>query len=154
MKAASPNIEALMISTYGYEDEVLAPVMAMKFPVFIINRDNDHPEGYVRRKHDGLPNFTLISPPKVRAGYGVFHTKLWLIKFKTFLRVVVCTSNQHLMDWAMWQNAYWYHDCPIRTLNEASQSEEKEGFNNEVDFRETLEWVIQHMQPAGFNLLA
>ena len=100
--------------------EVIAPILTMGFPVFIINRDNDTPEGYVSRKQNDFSNFTLISPPKVKAGYGVFHTKLWLIKFKHFLRVVICTSNNHLMDWAMWQNAYWYHDCPIRTISEAS----------------------------------
>jgi tyrosyl-DNA phosphodiesterase-1 len=58
---------------------------------------------------------TVVSPPKHQQGYGVFHTKLWLIKFKTFLRVVVCTGNNHLYDWTIWQNAYWYHDCPLIT---------------------------------------
>ena len=56
---------------------------------------------------------TVISPPKHIPGWGVFHTKLWLIKFKTFLRVVVCTSNNHFYDWSVWQNAYWYRDCPL-----------------------------------------
>jgi hypothetical protein len=60
-------------------------------------------------------------------GYGVFHTKLWLIKFATFLRVVVCTGNHHLADWAIWQNAYWYHDCPliVPTIGELGESVDK-----------------------------
>jgi hypothetical protein len=58
-------------------------------------------------------------------GYGVFHTKLWLVKFNTFLRVVVCTGNNHLADWAIWQNAYWYHDCPtIAELSKESKEAE------------------------------
>lgn len=39
---------------------------------------------------------SLVTPPRNNKGYGVFHTKLWLIKFQTFLRVVICTGNQHL----------------------------------------------------------
>jgi hypothetical protein len=56
----------------------------------------------------------VISPPKKAGGYGVFHTKLWLIKFHTFLRVVICTSNQHINDWTIWQNAFWYQDFYLK----------------------------------------
>lgn len=102
-----------MITTYGYEPEVFDPIIHSGVPFYIFNREVDSKEGSVKRKYSGFDNVTLISPPKLIAGYGVFHTKLWLIKFKTFLRVVVCTGNHHLYDWTVWQNAYWYHDCKL-----------------------------------------
>jgi len=72
--------------------------------------------GGVQKNYQGIKNMTVISPPKQNQGnYGVFHTKLWLIKFKTFLRIVVCTSNNHIYDWSVWQNAFWFHDCPIQS---------------------------------------
>ena len=84
--------------------------------MYVFNRDGDSKEGKVIKGYEGFNMMTVISPPKKNMGYGVFHPKLWLIKFKSFLRVVVCTGNNHLYDWAVWQNAYWFHDCPLKTL--------------------------------------
>lgn len=81
-------------------------------------------EGEVIKEYEGFKNMTVISPPKRNTGYGVFHTKLWLIKFKKFLRVVVSTSNNHVLDWSIWQNSYWYHDCPL--LGEENSKKGKE----------------------------
>lgn len=59
---------------------------------------------------------SLVIPPRANKGYGVFHTKLWLIKFDTFLRVVICTGNQHAEDWIVWLNAFWYQDFPLKGM--------------------------------------
>ncbi len=80
--------------------------------------------------------------------YGVFHTKLWLVKFKHFLRVVICTGNQHLMDWAVWENAYWYQDFPIKTISHAdSQDDKQQLFDFNKDFVETLGSSLDAMLP-------
>ena len=105
-----------MITNYGFEMEVFEPIVKYGVPLFVFNRDGDSKEGKVIRGYEGFNKMTVISPPKHNIGYGVFHPKLWLIKFKSFLRVVVCTGNNHLYDWAIWQNAYWFHDCPLKTL--------------------------------------
>lgn len=89
-------------------------------------------------------------------GYGVFHPKLWFIKFKSFLRVVVCTGNNHLYDWAVWQNAYWFHDCPLKTMKQIEEKNENTGkveFDYAKDFHDTLVWVISEIQPQGFDIL-
>jgi len=57
---------------------------------------------------------TLVLPPRKNKGYGVFHSKVWLIKFDSFLRVVIGTGNQHINDWMVWLNAYWYQDFPLK----------------------------------------
>ncbi len=61
---------------------------------------------------------------------GVFHCKLWLIKFEDKLRVVVGSGNQHVGDWAVWMNAFWYQD-----FGKGKQSSEKE---IDLDFRRSL----------------
>ena len=85
-----------------------------KAPIYIINHSENEKETKVLEKYYGYDNLTIILPCKKNKGYGVFHIKLWLIKFKSFLRVVVSTSNQHLFDWAVWENAYWYQDFPLK----------------------------------------
>lgn len=97
--------------------EVFEPIIKCGVPLYVFNREEgENKEGKVTKCYEGFNNMTVISPPKLNSGYGVFHPKLWLIKFKNFLRVVVCTGNNHLYDWAIWQNAYWFHDCPLKTL--------------------------------------
>lgn len=81
-----------------------------------------------------------------------------------FLRVVVCTSNQHTMDWAVWQNAFWFQDFQLRKKenneknnkeNNKENKENKENEENKVeddfckDFYETLVDVIGAMMPMG-----
>ena len=102
-----------MITNYGFEMEVFEPILKAGVPLFVFNREEDRKEGKVSKGYGGYTNMTVLSPPKNTMGYGVFHTKLWLIKFKSFLRIVISTSNNHLYDWSVWQNAYWYHDCPL-----------------------------------------
>ena len=53
---------------------------------------------------------TVIKPKIKKSGYSVFHSKLWLLKFKKFLRVIVSTGNNHVGDWAIWMNCFWYKD--------------------------------------------
>ena len=103
-----------MITNFGFEMEVFEPILKCKVPLFVFNREEDKKEGKITRGFNGFANMTVLSPPKHNQGYGVFHPKLWLVKFTSFLRVVVCTSNNHIYDWAVWQNAYWFHDCPLK----------------------------------------
>ena len=94
-----------------------------------------------------MKNLTVILKAKKKGihQYGVFHTKLWLIKFKTFLRVVICTSNQHVMDWAVWLNSYWYQDFPLGKRKEEEKRTSKNGidFDFDKDFQETLNLVLK-----------
>lgn len=108
-----------MITTYGFEWEVFAPIAQSGKPIFIFNR-NDDATNSVERGYNGKDNVVIVSPPKSNTGYGVFHTKLWLVKFKKFLRVIVGTGNNHLCDWTVWHNAWWYHDCPLKSKEQSS----------------------------------
>lgn len=44
---------------------------------------------------------------------SAFHPKIYLIKFSTFLRVVIGSANLFKEDWSEWSNVVWYKDMPI-----------------------------------------
>lgn len=71
------------------------------------------------RRHLGYDNFTLIYPPKNEgmgiAGTGCFHSKLFLLKFPTFLRIVIGTGNLRLLHWTNWSNLLWFRDFPKKS---------------------------------------
>jgi tyrosyl-DNA phosphodiesterase 1 len=167
-RPVSPEVQAILATTFGYEMEVFEPILRAGVPMFVFNREDESKAGSVSRGAQGFAGLTLVSPPKNNM-YGVFHPKLWLIKFKSFLRVMVCTSNNHAYDWAVWQNAYWLHDCPLKThlpkeqqpppeeqppKDKASKEPPVEApFDYEQDFLETLKWVLSEIQPAGLDVL-
>jgi tyrosyl-DNA phosphodiesterase-1 len=38
---------------------------------------------------------------------GAFHPKLWLLKFDSFLRIVISSANLTLKDFSHWSNGFW-----------------------------------------------
>lgn len=42
--------------------------------------------------------------------------KIWVIKFNTFIRIVIGTGNQHVNDWVVWLNGYWYQDFQLKGM--------------------------------------
>lgn len=105
------------MTTFGFETETFEHLLSTSKVRLVVLNDSDEKEhNRVIKNYSGFENFTVILKSKNQSQrYGVFHTKLWLIKFKTFLRVVVCTSNQHIMDWSVWLNAFWYQDFPLKS---------------------------------------
>ena len=102
-RPVSENVEAIFISTFGFEVETFEKVLLESHAKLYILNDSEKPQTAIIPNYEGLKNLTVILKAKTKGfQYGVFHMKLWLVRFKKFLRVVVCTSNQHLMDWAVW----------------------------------------------------
>ena len=50
--------------------------------------------------------------PDLRQQYCVFHPKVILIKFESFLRVVITTSNLLERDWEQLGQLVWFQDFP------------------------------------------
>lgn len=87
--------------------EVFEGLARTGVPLFVLD-ESEGPD--IQPAFAGFKNMTLLRPRMQKAGYSVFHAKLWLLKFKGFLRVVVGTANNHVGDWALWMNAFWYQD--------------------------------------------
>lgn len=104
------------MTTYGFVMDVLGTIAESEVPFVVVNDTQENGEGRLERNYSGFKNMTLVIPPRTNKGYGVFHTKLWMIRFTSFLRIVICTGNQHAEDWVVWQNAYWYQDFPLKGM--------------------------------------
>jgi hypothetical protein len=91
------------MSTYGFETEMLEPIAQIGCN-FVVSNDHNGDDKIIRGYADHK-NWIVVFPKKRCRGYSAYHSKLWLIKFKGFLRVVVSTGNLHLGDWALWANA-------------------------------------------------
>jgi len=70
-----------------------------------------------------------------------------LIKFKTFLRVVVGTGNLHLADWAVWANAFWWRDFPSAIVKKEPPAQSTIENGDAQDFKNTLKLALNYMLP-------
>ena len=94
---------------------MLSDIAGIGCNLVVVNDSDKYITSYLH-EYSGFKNWTVINLQKKRG--GVFHTKLWLIKFQSFLRVVVSTANMHVLDWASWSNANWYQDFRLKNLSE------------------------------------
>lgn len=98
---------------------------------FILANDKSDESQTTMRNYSGFKNWTVIFPEKRNKGYSVFHSKLWLIKFDKFLRVVIGTGNLHMGDWALWANAFWWKDFKPKAEKGSKASREDDFLAND-----------------------
>lgn len=89
------------MTTYGFEHDLLEPIVKAKIKVFcniicklILINDNseDRTRDIIEDCYQNYPNWKLIMPAKRAEGarfVGAYHPKIWFLKFKNFLRIVI-----------------------------------------------------------------
>ena len=139
------KIERIFMTTYGFESEVLDHVADIGCPLLVLNEMKGVGWRF-KENYYGYSNWTVATPEK-NSSWGVFHTKLWLIQFGGFLRVVVGTGNLHLADWSVWSNALWYQDFPLKQKDQPPKTLKKseEEFDKDRDFEQTLRASVESM---------
>jgi tyrosyl-DNA phosphodiesterase-1 len=55
-------------------------------------------------------------PKKNTNSYGVFHPKLWILKFDNFIRIVIGSANLSVDDWRIWSNTFWMKDFFLKNF--------------------------------------
>ncbi|EAS03297.1 tyrosyl-DNA phosphodiesterase family protein (macronuclear) [Tetrahymena thermophila SB210] len=151
------DVQSIFMTTYGYETELLMPILKSNKHFVLANDKPMHDKSIkdVIKENDGFKNWTLIHPPKdVSSSWGgAFHPKLWLIKFSSFLRVVIGSGNLHVSDWSVWSNCLWYQDFPLNA-NKKEKTQQKPSspkWDFEGDFKITLTELVKKMMPSGIN---
>ena len=101
---------------FGYDDTVIQPIKDQNVPLLILKDGFEFSKTFEGTSQS--ENFKTICPPKTILAEnpknkkeininGAFHTKLYLIKFKDFLRVVIGSANLFENDWNNWNNILW-----------------------------------------------
>ena len=73
---------------------------------------------------------------------SAFHPKLYLLKFNSFLRVIVGSGNLFLEDWTTWSNVLWMKDFYVRPEGSTSKS---------CDFKRQLETFVKASMGDKYN---
>lgn len=157
-KNQNKTLQSAFMTTFGFEVELLKPIVQAGVKLTIANDYNrDSKYEPLIKNFEGYENFNLISPPKNAHGvfYGVFHPKLWLLKFPNFLRVVIGSGNLTIEDWSVWSNCLWHQDFQKKEEKFIKRKEKKERKNEQFDFdgnfKETLLDFIQNIMPKKID---
>jgi len=151
------TLEVAFMTTYGYNFELIEPLVKTDVKVVLANEWSKPSEPKIERNLHDYPNLTLIRPPKdPQMNFrGAFHPKLWVFKFTDFLRVVVCTGNLTAGDWIIWSNGMWFKDFPKKsTMKEIPKKKPinlEDEFDFDEDFKRTLKHFLQSMMPIKID---
>eukprot|EP01029_Cantina_marsupialis_P000492 TRINITY_DN1035_c0_g3_i1.p1 TRINITY_DN1035_c0_g3~~TRINITY_DN1035_c0_g3_i1.p1 ORF type:complete len:465 (-),score=79.26 TRINITY_DN1035_c0_g3_i1:278-1672(-) len=109
---SNEKLEEMMVSTFVFQPDFFTKLLSFNVPmVFITHKLSDDPA--VKRFFDQLPNVTHFVPPLNNNGkFGCYHSKFFLLKFQTFIRVCITTSNLSDDDFYAVGQTIWVQDFP------------------------------------------
>lgn len=123
------QIDSVVLLTFAVSRELLQPLLEKGFPVILASDCSMNIEDAILQVDAEFPNFIKFFPRKKFFAYSSssFHPKLMLIKFKSFLRVVIGSGNLLEQDWIVWENAFVTRDYPLTVKAKPSE------FSKQID---------------------
>jgi len=146
------SLQTAFMTCCGFHLEQLLPILDQGTRLTLADNWKNTAESKIKKSFCGRPNFTYILPPKdpAKSYGGTFHPKLWLLKFPTFLRVVISSANLTTWDWSIWSNCIWFKDFPKKTPKNTLNPPKgliRNGLDFNHDFRMTLASFVQSLMP-------
>jgi len=138
-----------LFSTFIYDGEFIESLVnGFKMPSIIIR----HEENQKYNAMDEHGNYIKFVFPKISQAlkWGKFHSKLILLKFPTFLRIIVPSANLTECDWYYWGQIIWFQDFPLIKKNEKKEKEEKD-IKRSKDFRDYLKQFMKTFMPHTYD---
>lgn len=75
--------------------------------------------------------------------WGSFHSKMMILKFDNFIRVVIPTANLTKFDWYSFGQVVWFQD-----FYEADQTVK----NKDCDFEKYLNYILDKTLPKDYKI--
>ena len=136
--------QSALFSTFIYKGEFIEPfINQFKMPSIIIR----HEENQKYNAMDEYGNYIKFVFPKISQAlrWGKFHSKLIILKFPKFLRIIVPSANLIDGDWYYWGQIILFQDFPL-----IDDKEEKDKLKSE-DFRDYLKQVMKTFMPHTYE---
>ena len=115
----------MFISSYSREMEFIKQLHS-SLPqncefIFSYNYGKEEKSGKDLFDSFGNPSILMVRPKKGEM-YTNVHSKLWLIAYKSFLRVVVTSANFTAIDFACWSQSFWVQDFPLKRSDQIGKT--------------------------------
>jgi tyrosyl-DNA phosphodiesterase-1 len=138
------GVISMIASTYTYETSFIEPLILTNQIKAIIIKNKDvksYPLIQINNK-----NITYIHPEMdISQDWGCFHSKMILLKFENFIRLIIPTANLSRFDWYTLGQLVWFQDFYLKKEN---SSDNKEGVN---DFESYIHYIFNITFPKEYN---
>lgn len=145
----SLTIQSALFSTFVYDKEFIEPLInTFKLKSIIIR----HSENAKYNQMEENENYIKFVYPKLdyTLRWGKYHSKLILLKFPSFLRVVVPSANLTNGDWYYWGQIIWFQDFPLKKMDNDSNTNDNDNMSNN-DFAQYLNEFLKESMPYGYE---
>lgn len=114
-KQPNSQLESILFLTFSVSRELLQPLLEKKIPIVLASDCSTNIEHAIAIVDEEYSNFLKFFPRKKVFHFSCssFHPKLILIKFASFLRVVIGSGNLLEEDWISWENVFIVRDYPL-----------------------------------------
>jgi tyrosyl-DNA phosphodiesterase-1 len=137
------KLESAIFSTFCYEEDFILPLIKrynLKTLLIKHCEENTHKTVYIEKNE----NITIIHPKiDFTLKYGKYHSKLTILKFPDFLRVVIPSANLTNGDWYYWGQIIWFQDFPLKNKSQNNSSTS--------DFEGYLIKMFELQMPTNFK---
>ena len=135
--------QSALFSTFIYDGEFIEPfINQFKMPSIIVR----HQENQKFNAMDEYGNYIKFVFPKISQTlrWGKFHSKLMILKFPNFLRIIIPSANLTDGDWYYWGQIIWFQDFPLISNEEKDPQRSK-------DFRDYIEKFMTTFMPHTYK---
>ncbi|OMH84334.1 Tyrosyl-DNA phosphodiesterase 1 [Zancudomyces culisetae] len=98
-------------------------------------------------------NTVIVAPPQTKSRFGIFHPKIMVLWFETFVRIVISSANLIALDWEVMQNILFVQDFPL--LTEKTEKKDVSEFGCDIiQFFEAIkvpEQVLEAIEKIDFS---
>jgi tyrosyl-DNA phosphodiesterase-1 len=116
-------LESAIFSTFCYDEEFIEPLISQYKIKTLIVKHSDGVSKLIEEKSDHL---TFVHPKMdFTMKWGKFHSKLIILKFPNFIRIIIPTANLTNCDWYYWGQLLWFQDFPLKKINGTTSDFEK-----------------------------
>lgn len=106
------ELQSALILTFLYSQEILDPLLAKDVRLLVVSDSQRETLATTLETNPSQPNLKLVFPRRSfnQNAPASFHPKLFVLKFKTFLRIVIGSGNLLNGDWHRYANVFWRKD--------------------------------------------
>ena len=139
--------QSALFSTFIYDGDFIEPfINQFKMPSIIVR----HQENQKFNAMDEYGNYIKFVFPKISQTlrWGKFHSKLMILKFPNFLRIIIPSANLTDGDWYYWGQIIWFQDFFLISDNKTKEEKDKQ---RSRDFRNYLNAFMKTFMPHTYE---
>lgn len=116
-------VSALFL-VFGFSMETLHPLLRDNIKITVMADPSITDYRILEEAKEAYPNRLRVLWAQKETGVdSAFHPKLYLIRFKRMLRVVIGSANLFKADWESWSNVIWYKDLLFKSKGSKGTTE-------------------------------